>query len=269
MKLFVFLSIYFVLFLSLIDARRLIVIRHGEKISDDYLHLNSKGKARAQCLHKIFNTNTIYGKPQSIYSNKRGSRSHRPYDTVKPLADRYGLRIKEFKKTDPKKFVKDTLNRDKSNIILLSSAREWIPSLLKAIGYRIKEEVDDFDNVWVIENDDKKGHGKLSVKKQNLESCIKYYLAHGNTDGIAVNSKNKKGSSKKNNSKNNKTKNNKSKKNTKKSSKKTTTKKSKPVNKNTKKAKPVKKNKQISKKSKPVVRNTKKSNQNKNNRKRY
>jgi len=268
MKLYAFLTIYLVLFLSLLDARRLIVIRHGEKISDDYLHLNNKGKARAQCLHKIFNSNTIYGKPQSIYSNKRGKRSHRPYDTVKPLADRYGLQVKEFHKYDPKKFVKETLNKDKSNVVLLSSAREYIPSLIKAIGYKIPEEVDDFDNIWVIENDDKKGHGKLSVKKQNLEACIKQYLEHGTTDGIAINSKIKNSSSKKDDEKKSSTKNNKkNKKNNKKENKKTkaddkSTKKTKSV-KSTKKnnqVKDTKKNNQVSKKTQSV-KNTKKNNQ--------
>jgi len=184
MKIFTFITIIILCYFILVDSRRLIVIRHGEKISDDYIGLNNRGKARAQCLYQIFNDNTVFGKPRSIYSNKRGNRSHRPYDTVKPLADRYGLKVKEFKKANPGAFVKNTLNKDKSNIILLSSAREWIPSLLKAIGYRLKKEVDDFDNVWVIENDDKKGHGKLTVKKQNLEKCINHYLKYGNTNNV-------------------------------------------------------------------------------------
>ncbi|ORX53698.1 hypothetical protein BCR32DRAFT_273572 [Anaeromyces robustus] len=183
MKFLNFITLTISLFsITTIDARRLLVIRHGEKISDDYIDLSDRGNARAQCLYKVFNSNTAFGKPQSIYANKRGSGSHRPYDTVKPLADSYGLRVNEFRKYEPEvnEFVSDVLNKDPSSIILLSSAREWIPVLLKAIGYKIDEDsVDDFDNIWVIENDDKKGHGKLSVKKQKIESCIEYYLEHG------------------------------------------------------------------------------------------
>jgi len=177
MKSFIFISFIFLYFIASIEARRLIVIRHGEKISDDYIGLNDKGKARAQCLYQIFNSGTSYGQPQSIYSNKRGNRSHRPYDTVKPLADKLGLKVNEFSKYEPEEFVKNTLNKDKSNIILLSSAREWIPSLIKAIGYKVDDDIDDFDNIWLIENDNKSGGGKLKIKKQNLEKCIDNYLS--------------------------------------------------------------------------------------------
>ncbi|ORX77849.1 hypothetical protein BCR32DRAFT_270390 [Anaeromyces robustus] len=163
MKFLNFITLTISLFsITTIDARRLLVIRHGEKISDDYIDLSDRGNARAQCLYKVFNSNTAFGKPQSIYANKRGSGSHRPYDTKSM------------------NLLVMFLNKDPSSIILLSSAREWIPVLLKAIGYKIDEDsVDDFDNIWVIENDDKKGHGKLSVKKQKIESCIEYYLEHG------------------------------------------------------------------------------------------
>jgi len=180
MKSFIFISFIFLYFIASIEARRLIVIRHGEKISDDYIGLNDKGKARAQCLYQIFNSGTSYGQPQSIYSNKRGNRSHRPYDTVKPLADKLGLKVNEFSKYEPEEFVKNTLNKDKSNIILLSSAREWIPSLIKAIGYKVDDDIDDFDNIWLIENDNKSGGGKLKIKKQNLEKCIDNYLSGKN-----------------------------------------------------------------------------------------
>ncbi|OUM64751.1 hypothetical protein PIROE2DRAFT_23927, partial [Piromyces sp. E2] len=93
MKIYFIISVYLLLCLSTIQTRKLIVIRHGEKISDDYIGLNDKGKARASCLYQIFNKKTVYGQPQSIYSNKRGNRSHRPYDTVKPLADKLGLKV--------------------------------------------------------------------------------------------------------------------------------------------------------------------------------
>jgi len=177
MKLFEYISIIILFFIVSIEARRLMVIRHGEKISDDYIGLNDKGKARAHCLYQIFNSHTSYGQPQSIYSNKRGNRSHRPYDTVKPLADRLGLQVKEFRKYEPEEFVKNTLNKDKSNIILLSSAREWIPSLIEAIGYKVDDDIDEFDNIWLIENDDKVGGGKVKIKKQNLDECINNYLS--------------------------------------------------------------------------------------------
>ena len=186
MKLYTFITIFVLYFILLINARRIIIIRHGEKINDDYIGLNDKGVARAQCLYKIFNGKTKFGQPQSIYSNKRGNHSHRPYDTVKPLADKLGLPIHEFKKRKPRKFIKKTLNKDNSDIILISSAKEWIPSLIEAMGYKAPKEVDEFDNIWVIENDNKKGQGKINVYKQNLETCINKYLKYGTTENINI-----------------------------------------------------------------------------------
>jgi broad specificity phosphatase PhoE len=153
-----------------------------KKISDDYLGLNDEGEARAHCLLQVFNNGTIFGEPDSIYSNKRGTRSHRPYDTVKPLADSIGIPVQEFHKYKPEVFVKNTLNKDPSEIILISSAKEWIPSLLEAIGYEVDPEIEEFDNVWVVDNDDKKGNGYLHIEKQNIEECIKE-----NIDKVVVN----------------------------------------------------------------------------------
>lgn len=172
MKTFIF-SFLFIYLITCIEARRIIIIRHGEKINDDYIGLSDKGKARANCLYQIFNDNTEFGKPEIIYSNRRGNRSHRPYDTVKPLADYFNIKVNEFSKYEPKEFVEKTVNKLSTEVILISSAREWIPLLIEAFGYYINEdEVDDFDNVWVIENDDKNGNGKLFTKKQKLDKCI-------------------------------------------------------------------------------------------------
>jgi len=184
MKLYTFIIVFILCYIIFIDARKIIIIRHGEKISDDYIDLNDKGTARAQCLYKIFNEKSKFGRPQSIYSNKRGNHSHRPYDTVKPLADKLGLQVIEFNKNKPKKFVKKILNKDNSDTILISSSKEWIPSLIKAIGYKKpkSKEVDDFNKIWVIENDNKKGQGKLMVYEQNLETCINKYLTFGTTE---------------------------------------------------------------------------------------
>jgi len=188
MKLYTFIIVFILCYNTFIDARKINIIRHAEKISDDYIGLSDYGIARAQCLYNIFNEESKFGRPKSIYSNKRGNYSHRPYDTVKPLADKLGLQVIEFNKKKPKKFVKKILNKDNSDTILISSSKEWIPSLIKAMGYKKpkSKDVDDFNKIWVIEDDNKKGKGKgkLKVYEQDLESCINKYLNNGPTENI-------------------------------------------------------------------------------------
>ncbi|ORX42816.1 hypothetical protein BCR36DRAFT_586964 [Piromyces finnis] len=192
MKLYLFVTLLAFCLCSVINAkklRRIIVIRHGEKISDDFKTLSNEGTARAHCLYQVFNDNTIYGKPGSIYANHKGTRSHRPYDTVKPLADYYNLKVKQFHKYDPevRQFVKHTLNKDSSDNILIASAKEWIPLLLDAIGdYKLdttdrryfneEGELHGFNNIIVIENDDTKGNGYLRIDEQNIDDCMYEYL---------------------------------------------------------------------------------------------
>jgi len=189
MKLYLFITLIALCLFSVIDARRIIVIRHGEKISDEYKTLSNEGTARANCLYQVFNNQTVYGEPGSIYANHRGTRSHRPYDTVKPLADLYHLKVQQFHKYDPevREFVKDVLNKDPSEIILLSSAKEWIPLLLDAIGgYKLdttdrryfndEGELHGFNNIIVIENDDGKGHGQLRIEEQKIKECMDDFL---------------------------------------------------------------------------------------------
>jgi len=189
MKSYLFFTLIALCLFSVIDARRLIIIRHGEKVSDEYKTLSNEGTARANCLYQVFNSNTIYGEPGSIYSNFRGTRSHRPYDTVKPLADLYHLKVQQFHKYDPevREFVRDTLNKDQSEVILISSAKEWIPLLLDAIGgYKLDNtdrryfneegELHGFNNIIVIENDDTHGNGSIRIDQQNIENCMNDFL---------------------------------------------------------------------------------------------
>jgi hypothetical protein len=189
MKSYLFITLIALCLFSVIDARRLLIIRHGEKVSDDFKTLSNEGAARANCLYQVFNDKTIYGEPGTIYANHKGTRSHRPYDTVKPLADLYNLKVQQFHKYDPevRDFVKNTLNKDPSEIILIASAKEWIPLLLDAIGgYKLdttdrryfneEGELHGFNNIIVIENDDGNGNGQLRIDQQDIDDCMNDYL---------------------------------------------------------------------------------------------
>ena len=68
------------------SSRTIILIRHGEKISDDYTNLSPEGQARAKCLPELFTQEKLGYVPDKIYTNKRSFTSTRPYDTVFPLS---------------------------------------------------------------------------------------------------------------------------------------------------------------------------------------
>jgi hypothetical protein len=75
-------------------SNRAILIRHGEKTSDDSVGLSSQGMQRAQCLRNVFGKSSSYsiGLIMAQQYDSDGSRI-RPYQTVKPLADDLGLTV--------------------------------------------------------------------------------------------------------------------------------------------------------------------------------
>ncbi|ORX38120.1 hypothetical protein BCR32DRAFT_331058 [Anaeromyces robustus] len=91
-----FKSIISVLFgISLVNAKLVMIIRHGEKLNDEVTNLSPKGEARAKCLINLFGQNGIYATPQRIYAQSptEKKQSTRPRDTVVPLAESLGLQV--------------------------------------------------------------------------------------------------------------------------------------------------------------------------------
>ena len=110
----------------------IILIRHGEKISDDYTDLSIKGIARAECLPKLFSPNGIKYIPTKLYANNRSKTSTRAYDTLIPLSKVLNLEIEEFKRSnvdEVRDFVVNKLSKDEHNVILISSSHKVIPYL--------------------------------------------------------------------------------------------------------------------------------------------
>ena len=123
----------------------IIIIRHGEKISDDYIDLNERGKARAECLPILFSEVGLKYIPTKIYANKRSEESTRAYDTVAPLAKILNLEIEEFRKVDAEDFAENILLNDKHEVILISSSRKAIPKITKVLGYQIIVNFNEFN----------------------------------------------------------------------------------------------------------------------------
>ena len=190
-------KLLFIIFLSFIQfeltlmkpSQIIILIRHGEKISDDYTNLSPEGQARAKCLPELFTRDKLGYVPGKIYANKRSSTSTRPYDTVFPLAKYLGLKIEEFKKSSSSKlkdifknyadrktkdFVENILLKDKHDIILVCSSHINIPLISELLGKKVDVSgKKGFDKYFIFQN------GKLirEGKQSNfIANCIKQKL---------------------------------------------------------------------------------------------
>ena len=130
----------------------IIIIRHGEKISDDYTDLNERGKARAQCLPILFSESGLKYIPTKLYANQRSEESTRAYDTIAPLSKILNLEIEEFKKRDAENFAKNILIHDKHDVILISSSRKAIPKITKVLGHQIEVLFHEFDKYYIFKN---------------------------------------------------------------------------------------------------------------------
>ena len=190
------------------SSQTIILIRHGEKISDDYMDLSPEGRARANCLPELFTKDRLGYVPTKIYANKRSHSSTRPYDTVVPLSKALGLQIEEFQKSSSKKlkdifkkysdkktidFVKNTLLKDEHNIILVCSSHLNIPIISELLGRKV--DVSGNEASVYLSINIKFGYSipDISVKVQNkvksaIENMtgIKVTNVHISYAGVAV-----------------------------------------------------------------------------------
>ena len=193
-------KLLFIILLSFIQSKStlkkssqiIILIRHGEKISDDYTDLSPEGQARAECLPELFTQDKLGYTPDKIYANERTATSTRPYDTVTPLAKYLGLEIEEFKKSSSKKllledaklsktskkiikdFVINTLLKDEHEIILVCSSHQIIPVISDLLGKKVDASGNKgFDKFFIFQNGKLIGQGKQS---DYIGKCIKEKL---------------------------------------------------------------------------------------------
>jgi len=129
-----------------------IVIRHGEKISESDQRLSEVGKARALRLAAMLKDSGI----AAIYSTD----TERTRGTVQPLADALGLKVVLYDtgasmsgKVDARAFVA-TLRKDYPNdVVLVVGHSNTIPNLLETLGCAEKVALGDneYDNLFVVE----------------------------------------------------------------------------------------------------------------------
>ena len=167
------------------SSQIIILIRHGEKISDNYTYLSPEGQVKAKCLPQLFIKDKLGYVPDKIYANKKSYTSTRSYDTVIPLAKYLGLEIEEFKKSSSKKlkdifknysdrktrdFVENILLKDEHDIILVCSSHLNIPIISELLGKKVDVSGKiGFDKYFIFQNGKLIKEGKQS---DYIEKCI-------------------------------------------------------------------------------------------------
>jgi broad specificity phosphatase PhoE len=130
--------------------KAVLVVRHGEKISDDDERLTEAGRARAGRLAEMLKKSGI----AAIYSTD----TERTIGTARPLADALGLKIRIYETAasngnlDFQKLVRRLRVEVPDGVVLVVGHSNTVPLILRALG--CAEEVtiqsDEYDNFFVV-----------------------------------------------------------------------------------------------------------------------
>lgn len=131
------------------------IIRHGEKPSDPNSHILSPvGFARAQALATLFTATPLragLSRPDRIYASEGTTASLRPFQTVKPLADKLSeVEITKWAAADYKAAGQEIAKLHGVTLVAWSHAE--LPGLCKAFGVKTPSSWPDdrFDILWVF-----------------------------------------------------------------------------------------------------------------------
>lgn len=135
---------------------KIFLIRHGEKVSDDSIGLSKAGKQRAQCIADLFSQNDKKVDAIITQDFKSDGSRIRPYETVKPLADRLGLTIDHHCDRDDDDCAADTVSDaadDGAKTILICWEHDALSDIADQLGIDDLEYPDDrFDIVFQMYN---------------------------------------------------------------------------------------------------------------------
>lgn len=139
---------------------QILIIRNAEDAPKEK-GLSTKGKIRAAAYVGYFlNTKDFiaHGTPAAIYSMKPGKNepSEKPRETVKPLAEKLGLTLKETYERDDYKQMVEEIKKDASlngKTVLICWDSHAIPELTRAFGalQAPARWIDNvYDRVWEV-----------------------------------------------------------------------------------------------------------------------
>ncbi|HTU89090.1 MAG TPA: hypothetical protein VMF69_03240 [Gemmataceae bacterium] len=171
--------------------KTVLIIRHAEKPPEGNasVALSAQGKERAKTLHKLFKKDRPhpFPKPDYIFATHNSKHSHRPVETVTPLAKRLHLLINEDysnaekgtvkgkgKKAEPGMVeLRQRLLGDRhyhGKTVLICWHHGTIPELARLLGATkcpTKWHGDTFDRIWQLTYD-ATGHVTFADLPQHL-----------------------------------------------------------------------------------------------------
>jgi broad specificity phosphatase PhoE len=130
--------------------KAVLVVRHGEKISEEDERLTEAGRARAARLAAMLGKSEI----SAIYSTD----TERTIGTAQPLADALGQKIRIYSdrdatgKIDFAPFVRQLREENPRGVALVVGHSNTVPELLKALGCEESVSIasDEYDNLFVV-----------------------------------------------------------------------------------------------------------------------
>lgn len=147
------------------SPRLVMIIRHAEKPPEESksVNLSKEGKERAEALPRLFegtgSRSSPFPTPNFIFATKDSKHSHRPVETVAPLAKKLGLTINaEYADADYGKLAEHLFHDSKyaGKTILICWHHGMIPQLAEKLGATSapdKWNGSVFDRVWNIRFD--------------------------------------------------------------------------------------------------------------------
>ena len=115
--------------------KRIVIIRHAEKPASPEPHLAIRGKMRAIGLSRLL---PKIVKPDFIFASTSTRHSERPYQTIRPTADKLKLDvITKYADKATKKIVKELRKKKfKGKTILICWHHGQMPKLIRELGQR-------------------------------------------------------------------------------------------------------------------------------------
>lgn len=169
--------------LTMSNGKTIMLIRHGEKVNDDFTNLSQIGETRANCLVESFGANGTFVTPQKIFAQSlAGKKSTRPRDTVIPLADSLGLQVDLTYEADDIDGLVNGISNTPEDVILVC----WSNDNLKKIAKKFKiKDVPDwgsnvFNEVWILTD------GTTNYLKNNTLTPIRIQNGEKGYDMVVI-----------------------------------------------------------------------------------
>lgn len=139
----------------------IIILRHGEKVSDEERTLSPRGYARAEALADYFSDSrflSVYGKPAVFYAASAGKKSSlRSIETITPAAQKLGMIVDDsFKKDDGEELMLAVLANKEldGRTVVICWNHSGISDLLKPLDGDFPNKWGNqiFDRFWILDH---------------------------------------------------------------------------------------------------------------------